>query len=148
MVEAKFTIVEHLSGKMISKEIKNDTVLYETVKGQEEDLRLLTYKILMEKFNQKYVGLNDRQKDLLREYIYNVSNSVALRTYATNMAKELVKEIKLKLPRLDNKITKIKLAEVVVQLEKIKTVQIVKENHMTALLIALEITKTLDTLKS
>ena len=148
MVEAKFTIVEHLGGKMISKEIKNDTALYETVKGQEEDLRLLTYKILMEKFNQKYVGLNDRQKDLLREYIYNVSNSVALRTYATNMAKDLVKEIKLKSPRLDNKITKIKLAEVVTQLEKIKTVQIVKENHMTALLIALEITKTLDTLKS
>jgi hypothetical protein len=148
MVEAKFTIVEHLGGKMISKEIKNDTALYETVKGQEEDLRLLTYKILMEKFNQKYVGLNDRQKDLLREYIYNVSNSVALRTYATNMAKDLVKEIKLKSLRLDNKVTKIKLAEVVTQLEKIKTVQIVKENHMTALLIALEITKTLDTLKS
>ena len=148
MVEAKFTIVEHLSGKMISKEIKNDTALYETVKGQEEDLRLLTYKILMEKFNKKYVGLNDRQKDLLREYIYNVSNSVALRTYATNIAKELVKEIKLKSAQLDNKITKIKLAEVVTQLEKIKTVQIVKENHMTALLIALEITKTLDTLKS
>ena len=148
MVEAKFTIVEHLGGKMISKEIKNDTALYETVKGQEEDLRLLTYKILMEKFNQKYVGLNDRQKYLLREYISNVSNSVALRTYATNMAKDLVKEIKLKSPRLDNKITKIKLAEVVTQLEKIKTVQIVKENHMTALLIALEITKTLDTLKS
>lgn len=148
MVEAKFTIVEHLSGKMISKEIKNDTALYETVKGQEEDLRLLTYKILMEKFNKKYVGLNDRQKDLLREYIYNVSNSVALRTYATNIAKELVKEIKVKSAQLDNKITKIKLAEVVTQLEKIKTVQIVKENHMTALLIALEITKTLDTLKS
>lgn len=148
MVEAKFTIVEHLSGKVISKEIKNDTALYETVKGQEEDLRLLTYKILMEKFNQKYVGLNDRQKDLLREYIYNVSNSVALRTYATNMAKELVAELKTKSARLDNQVTKIKLAEVVVQLEKIKTVQVVKENHMTALLIALEITKTLDTLKS
>ena len=102
----------------------------------------------MEKFNQKYVGLNDRQKDLLREYIYNVSNSVALRTYATNMAKELVTELKTKSARLDNQVTKIKLAEVVVQLEKIKTVQVVKENHMTALLIALEITKTLDTLKS
>jgi hypothetical protein len=148
MVEAKFTIVEHLSGKTINKEIKNDTVLYETVKGQEEDLRLLTYKILMEKFNQKYVGLNDRQKDLLREYIYNVSNSVALRTYATSMAKELISEIKVKSSRLDNKVTKIKLAEVVTQLEKIKTVQVIKENHMTALLIALEITKTLDTLKS
>jgi len=148
MVEAKFTIVEHLSGKTISKEIKNDTALYEAVKGQEEDLRLLTYKILMEKFNQKYVDLNDKQKNLLREYIYNVSNSAVLRTYAVDMAKDLISEIKTKISKLDNKITKIKLAEVVSQLEKIKTVQVIKENHMTALLIALEITKTLDTMKS
>ena len=148
MVEAKFTIIEHLSGKIISKEIKNDTALFEAMKGQEEDLRLLTYKILMEKFNQKYVELDDRQKNLLREYIYNVSNSTALRNYAVTAAVELVAEIKSKLNRVDNKITKIKLSEVITQLEKIKTAQVIKENHMTALLIALEITKTLDTLKS
>lgn len=148
MVEAKFTIVEHLSGKIINKEIKKETALFETVKNQEEDLRLLTYKILMEKFNQKYVDLSDRQKNLLREYIYNVSNSAALRAYAVNLAKELISEITKKMGKIDNKITTIKLSEVVSQLEKLKTVQVVKENHMTALLIALEITKTLDTLKS
>lgn len=148
MVEAKFTIVEHLSGKITNKEIKKDTVLFETVKNQEEDLRLLTYKILMEKFNQKYVNLSEKQKNLLREYIYNVSNSVALRTYAVNLAKELIFEINTKLNNIDNKVTKIKLSEVVSQLEKLKTVQVVKENHMTALLIALEITKTLNILKS
>jgi hypothetical protein len=126
----------------------NDTALFEAMKGQEEDLRLLTYKILMEKFNQKYVELDDRQKNLLREYIYNVSNSTALRNYAVTAAVELVAEIKSKLNKVDNKITKIKLSEVITQLEKIKTAQVIKENHMTALLIALEITKTLDTLKS
>lgn len=148
MVEAKFTIVEHLSGKIVNKEIKKDTALFETVKNQEEDLRLLTYKILMEKFNQKYVDLSDKQKNLLREYIYNVSNSVALRAYAVELAKELIAEITKKIAKIDNKVTTIKLSEVVSQLEKLKTVQVVKENHMTALLIALEITKTLDTLKS
>ena len=148
MVEAKFTIVEHLSGKIVNKEIKKETALFETVKNQEEDLRLLTYKILMEKFNQKYVDLSDKQKNLLREYIYNVSNSVALRAYAVDLAKELIAEITKKIAKIDNKVTTIKLSEVVSQLEKLKTVQVVKENHMTALLIALEITKTLDTLKS
>ena len=148
MVEAKFTIVEHLSGKIVNKEIKKETALFETVKNQEEDLRLLTYKILMEKFNQKYVALSDKQKNLLREYIYNVSNSVALRSYAVDLAKELISEITKKMAKIDNKVTTIKLSEVVSQLEKLKTVQVVKENHMTALLIALEITKTLDTLKS
>jgi hypothetical protein len=148
MVEAKFTIVEHLSGKIVNKEIKKETALFETVKNQEEDLRLLTYKILMEKFNQKYADLSDKQKNLLREYIYNVSNSVALRAYAVDLAKELIAEITKKMAKIDNKVTTIKLSEVVSQLEKLKTVQVVKENHMTALLIALEITKTLDTLKS
>lgn len=148
MMEAKFTIVEHLSGKIANKEIKNDTILFETMRSQEEDLRLLTYKILMEKFNQKYIELDDNQKNLLREYIYNVSNSTALRTYATNTATQLISSIKSKLNKIENKITKIKLSEVVSQLEKIKNVQVIKENHMTALLIALEITKTLDTLKS
>ena len=148
MVEAKFTIVEHLSGKIVNKEIKKETALFETVKNQEEDLRLLTYKILMEKFNQKYVGLSDKQKNLLREYIYNVSNSAALRAYTVDLAKELIAEITKKIAKIDNKVTTIKLSEVVSQLEKLKTVQVVKENHMTALLIALEITKTLDTLKS
>lgn len=148
MVDAKFTIVEHLSGKIVNKEIKKDTALFETVKNQEEDLRLLTYKILMEKFNQKYANLSDKQKNLLREYIYNVSNSVALRAYAVDLAKQLISEITTKLNKIDNQVTKIKLSEVVSQLEKLKTVQVVKENHMTALLIALEITKTLDTLKS
>lgn len=148
MVEAKFTIVEHLSGKIVNKEIKKETALFETVKNQEEDLRLLTYKILMEKFNQKYVDLSDKQKNLLREYIYNVSNSAALRAYTVDLAKELIAEITKKIAKIDNKVTTIKLSEVVSQLEKLKTVQVVKENHMTALLIALEITKTLDTLKS
>jgi hypothetical protein len=64
------------------------------------------------------------------------------------LAKELIAEITKKIAKIDNKVTTIKLSEVVSQLEKLKTVQMVKENHMTALLIALEITKTLDTLKS
>lgn len=148
LVEAKFTIVEHLSGTITNKEIKNDTALFEMVKNQEEDLRLLSYKILMEKFNNKYKGLNDRQKHLLREYINNVSNSTTLRKCAVDECSKLIQEIKFKLAGVQDKIVKIKLLEVITQLEKIRTTQVIKENHMTALLIALEITKTLDILKS
>jgi NifB/MoaA-like Fe-S oxidoreductase len=102
----------------------------------------------MEKFNEKYQGLNDRQKNLLREYINNVSNSATLRKCAVSECNVLITEIKSKLNYVQDKIVKIKLSEVVSQLEKIKTTQVIKENHMTALLIALEITKTLDNLKS
>ncbi len=147
LVSAKFTIVEHLTGNLVNKEIKNDTQLFETLKAQEEDLRLLSYRILIERFNEKYVGLNDRQKNLLREYIYNVSNGEQLKKYAVKEAEQLVNELKIKTKFVDNKITRIKLSEVITQLEKIRSVNIVKENHMTALLIALEITKAIDTRK-
>ena len=113
-----------------------------------EDLRLLSYRMLIEKFNEKYANLNDRQKNLLREYIYNVSNGEQLRKYAIKEAETLIKEMKSKLTNVNDKITRIKLSEVVTQLERIANVQVIKENHMSALLIALEITKTLDTLKS
>jgi len=148
VMEAKFTIVEHMRGKTITKEITNDTHLFETMRNQEEDLRLLTYRTLIEKFNEKYMELNDRQKNLLREYIYNISNSSELKKYATEEATSLVAELKTKIKFIDNKITKIKLSEVITQLNKIRTANVIKENHMTALLIALEISKTLDTLKS
>lgn len=148
VMDAKFTIVEHLSGTITNKEIKNDTSLFETIRNQEEDLRLLTYRMLIEKFNEKYMELNDRQKNLLREYIYNISNGTGLKKYATEEATTLVTELKSKVKFIDNKITKIKVAEVITQLNKIRTAQVIKENHMTALLIALEISKTIDTLKS
>jgi len=148
LVSAKFTMVEHLTGNLTNKEIKNDVQLFETIKGQEEDLRLLSYRILIEKFNEKYAELNDRQKNLLREYIYNVSNTEQLRKYATKEAGVLINELKSNVVKVDNKITRIKLSEVITQLERISNANIIKENHMTSLLIALEITKTLDTLKS
>jgi len=148
LVSAKFTMVEHLTGNLTNKESKNDVQLFETIKGQEEDLRLLSYRILIEKFNEKYAELNDRQKNLLREYIYNVSNTEQLRKYATKEAEVLIKELKSKVVKVDNTVTRIKLSEVITQLERIANVNIIKENHMTSLLIALEITKTLDTLKS
>jgi hypothetical protein len=148
LVDAKFTLVEHLAGTIVNKDSKNDTELFEVVKSQEEDLRLLSYRILIERFNEKYENLNDRQKNLLREYIYNVSNPDTLKQYAINESSVLIQEITKKLSNITNQITKIKLLEVISQLNKIKKAPMVKENHMTALLIALEIAKTLDNIKS
>ena len=145
LMSAKFTVVEHLSGTLGIKESKNDTDLFETMKGQEEDLRLLTYRTLIERFNDKYATLNERQKNLLREYIYNVSNGTQLKKYVIRECDILLQELRSKVHIVDNKITYIKLNEVITQLEKMRTTPVIKENHMTALLIALEIVKALDT---
>ena len=71
--ESFFNIVEHITTP------ENTIKLSETLGGtpipEDSDLRILTYKTLLEKFNAKYSKLNKSQKNLLREYINNVSNT-------------------------------------------------------------------------
>ena len=88
--DSKLTLVEHISSnsQVVLKE-KEDK-LVEEYKKQEKDLRLLTYKILVETFNKKYTTLNDAQKGLLREYINNVTNTSKFNEY---YSKELIKTI-------------------------------------------------------
>lgn len=146
LATSQFTIVEHLSGKTTNKQIKDNTELSSLVRGQNEDIRFLTYKILIEKFNEKYKGLDAPQKKLLQEYIYNISNTSKLKTFVHGESKRLVKEFKILSSIVRDKVIRIKLSEVVSQLEKIQTTQTIKENHMTALLIAYEILKELNTI--
>ena len=78
IVDSKVTILEHITQKPIT--VKKDNVL-ENYHKQDSDTRLLTYKFLLEKFNNKYSVLEDNQKTLLKEYVNNVTNSPALKSY-------------------------------------------------------------------
>lgn len=143
---SQFTIVEHLSGKTSNKEIKENTELAKVIRSQEDDIRFLSYKILVERFNDKYKGLDESQRKLLQEYIYNISNTSKLKSYTQIESERLSKEISKLSKSVTNKIVRIKLSEVITQLNKIKTAQVIKENHMTALLIGYEILKELKSL--
>ena len=146
LANSQFTIVEHLSGKMLNKEIKEHNELSKIVRSQDDDIRFLSYKILIERFNEKYNGLDEAQKKLLQEYIYNISNTSKLKTYTQGESHRLAKEITQASKKVKDKVTRIKLGEVVSQLQKVQTATVVKENHMTAMLIAYEILKELKTL--
>jgi len=143
---SQFTIVEHLSGKTLNREIKEHAELANIIRSQEDDIRFLSYKILIERFNEKYKGLDEAQKKLLQEYIYNISNTSKLKTYTQTESDRLSKEISKRSKLVTDKVVRIKLAEVIAQLNKIKTAQNIKENHMTALLIGYEILKELKSL--
>lgn len=146
LASSQFTIVEHLSGTMVSKEIKEHNELSKMIRGQKEDVRFLSYKILIERFNEKYKGLDEAQKKLLQEYIYNISDTAKLREYAHAESKSLAKSLNERASKVTDTVVRIKLYEVVAQLNKIQKAQTIKENHMTALLIAHEILKELKSL--
>jgi hypothetical protein len=146
LANSQFTIVEHLSGKAPSKEIREHNELSKIIRGQDDDIRFLTYKILIERFNEKYKGLDESQKKLLQEYIYNISNTSKLKSYTQTESRRLTKEIAQSSNKVKDKVVRIKLGEVVSQLQKVQTATVIKENHMTALLIGYEILKELNSL--
>ena len=105
--ESFFNIVEHVTTD--EKSIK----LSETVRTlpDDEDLRILTYKTLLEKFNQKYTKLSAAQKNLLREYINNVSNTNSLKDTLKEIVKGLKQDLKKHSKNLKDEVVKIKMTE-------------------------------------
>lgn len=139
---ARFTVVEHMTGKSTDPALKS-TGLLESFKAQQEDLRLLTFKILAEKFNDKYSHLDERQKVLLREYINNVSNTNSLREHINTEVPTLKRELTSCIAGVPDKIIRIKLHEVVNQLDQITKGKTVKDNQVAALMVAYQLVKEL-----
>jgi len=108
IVNSKVTLLEHITEKQI-KSKKN--VVLETFNNQDKDTRLLTYKVLLEKFNDKYSGLEDNQKTLLKEYVNSVTNSPALKSYINQEIKEVKKDISKYSKKVEDKAVVIKLNE-------------------------------------
>lgn len=146
LANSQFTLVEHLSGKASSKQLQENNELAHIIRSQDEQIRFLSYKILIERFNEKYKGLDESQRKLLQEYIYNTSNTSKLKSYTQSESRRVSKEIKQHLGKISDTVTRIKLSEVVSQLQKIEKAVVIKENHMTAMLIGYEILKELKTL--
>jgi hypothetical protein len=138
--DSKLTLVEHISTKTTNLKQK-ETKLVEDYKKQEKDLRLLTFKILTESFNKKYTNLNENQKNLLREYINNVSNTSKFGEY---FEKELVKtitELHSMYKGMKDKITKIKLRETINVLKKQKLGKKILDEQVSALMLSYELIK-------
>ena len=108
IVNSKITLLEHITIK--PKTIKKNTVL-ENYSKQDTDTRLLTYKVLLEKFNDKYSGLQDNQKRLLKEYVNSVTNSPALKSFINEEIKTVKKTITGYSKKVEDKAVAVKLTE-------------------------------------
>ena len=111
--ESFFNIVEHVTTKDSIKLSESITKL-----PDDEDLRILTYKTLLERFNQKYTKLSKNQKNLLREYINNVSNTNSLKDTLREIVKGLKEDLKTHSKNLQDKVVKIKMNEAIKSINK------------------------------
>lgn len=140
-VQCKHTIIENITGTPVAKpeEVKNETL--DEFRKQNDDLRKLTYKIMLDKFNEKYQGLDARQKELLREYIYNVSNTNQFRDYVDTQIDVVKDELTKISPKIEDKSTRIKVEGVAEQIEKLKKGKVVKEEQLVQLMKYYELAK-------
>ena len=147
---ARNCIVESIAAaktptRVISEDEKKD--LIKVYQQQNEDVRLLAYKLLIDSFNEKYRNLDDKQKVLIREYINNVSNTNSLREYINTEVPEVRKQISELKGKINNDVVRIKLDETLNQLDKITKGTLVKENQIMALMLSYELIKELKAVK-
>ena len=109
IVDTKVKLVEHIVKPV--KSIKKNVVI-ENYNNEDQNTRLLTQKILLEKFNEKYKGLGENQKVLLQEYVNAVSNSPSLKTYINSEIKDVKKQLTKYSNTVTDKVVKIKIDEV------------------------------------
>lgn len=144
IVNSKFTIVENMINSSIENKDKklNDRV-FEEYKKQDEEVRMLSYKMLVENFNKKYNNLSIGQKNLLKEYINNINNTGKLKEYVNEEVNTLSEGLKEVGSKISDKVTKIKLAETISNIRKIKSVKKLRESHLSALMMSYELLKEL-----
>jgi hypothetical protein len=109
-VNSKVNILEHIMENNLPNKPKKD-ITFEEYESFDKETRALTYKLLLEKFNTKYSNLEDNQRILLKEYVYNVSNSPKLKTFLNEEIKKVKKDLEVLSNKVDQ-VTKIKILEV------------------------------------
>lgn len=111
VISNKMTLLETLTTQPSKeKEVKEN--IFEEFKTYDKDLRVLTYQVLLEKFNNKYGILNESQKLVLREYINLVDNNVRLKEFYNTQIVEIKNKLNKHINKVTDKVTQIKLNEV------------------------------------
>ena len=140
IVSSRFTIAENIINSSIqNKDAKVKDAVLEEYRKQDDDLRAVSYKLLVESFNSKYKNLTEDQKGLLREYINNINNTGKLNQYVNEEVTKLVDSLKEVGSKISDKVTKIKLAETISNVRKIKSVKKIKEQHLSAMMMTYEL---------
>ena len=106
--ESYFIIIENVT---TLKSKKESSYIPEDFK--DKDLRILSYKTLLEKFNKKYTNLSDEQKKVLKEYISNISNTNNFSVFVERQIPKLKTKLNDKVKKVKDKVLRIKLKEAI-----------------------------------
>ena len=142
IINNKVSILEYLTQSPVNqKRVKQN--LIEEFARYDKDLRILTYKVMLEKFNGKYSNLNPGQKEVLKEFINSIDNTPRLKEIYNTKINELKISLKDYAKSVSDKVTKIKLVEVIKLLKEIDKNTKVNNDDLINLLQYYELTEEL-----
>lgn len=140
LINNKITLLKHLTKKEVNTEEVKEDVLKE-FQTYDKDLRILTYKVLLEKFNSKYENLSKEQKQVLKEFINSVDSTPGLRDFYNSKIKDLQATLNEEAKNIKDKATQIKIQEVAKYLVEIDKTTKVSNNNLVDLLQYYELVK-------
>lgn len=145
LVNNKLTVLEHLTAKKQDKTSVRESLVEEFSK-YDKDVRMLTYKILLEKFNGKYTTLLPEQKNLLKEFITSNSSTTKLRTLVNEELKNIQESLSQLETGIDDKVVKIKVNEITKGITLLANTEKVTDDDLVTLMQYYELVKELRSL--
>jgi len=143
-VDNKTTILEHLTSSPQKEADVKDTLIEEYSK-YDKDLRLLTFKILLEKFNDNYKDLLPEQKNILREFITSVNSNKRLHTIVNEELVKIAEQVRQLSLKVKDEVVKIKLDEVSKAIKPLTNKERVTDSHLVNLMQYYELVNELKT---
>jgi hypothetical protein len=139
LIDNKITLLEHLTRSEIALNAKEDVL--KEFSSYDKDLRTLTYRVLLEKFNEKYDGLSNEQKQVLKEYINSIDSTPQLREFYNNKITHLRSMLNEESKNIKDKATKIKITEIAKMLTELSKTDKVSDDNLVDLLQYYELVK-------
>jgi|TARA_B110000483_G_scaffold82999_1_gene103064 hypothetical protein len=133
LIDNKTTILEHLTSAPQNEEEVKDTLIEEYSK-YDKDLKLLTFKFLLEKFNDKYRNLLPEQKNILKEFITSVNSQSRLRTLVNEEMNKIASAVRKLSSKVNDDVVKIKLTEVSKSIKPLSNKDKIKDSHLVNLM--------------
>jgi len=133
VITNKLAVLEHLTSTTSKKENKTEEV-FEELNKADKGTRILTYKLLLDKFNSKYANFSPSKKDILKEFINCEDNPVKLKEFYNSKTIEIKNRLFELNKKTSDKVTKIKLTETIGLLAELGKNNKVNNDHMVNLL--------------
>lgn len=142
IINSKLNILEHITSSPDTK--LSLTPIVEELMTLDKGTRALAYRIMLEKYNTKFDGLNPEQKEILKEYIHSISDAPKLKEFLNIKFKKVSESLKKNISKIDDLTLKIKIQEVINLIDPILESKKLRDDHVIALLQYVELSQEVD----